>query len=61
MCCAHLFNDPFLQQALLFGSHDEVVGVIFIIDNVLQIDAWSEIRAGKDRERQAETVLFCFI
>lgn len=50
MCCSHLFNDPFLQQALLFGSHDKVVGVIFIIDNILQIDACSESRAGKERE-----------
>lgn len=42
--CSHLFNDPFLQQALLFGSHHKVVGVIFIVDDVFQIDAWKKER-----------------
>lgn len=37
-CGAHLFNDPFLQQALLFGRHHKVVGVIFIVDDIFQID-----------------------
>ena len=51
MSCSHLFNDPFLQQALLFGSHDKVVGVVFIVDNILQIDTWNgesiELKSGQ--------------
>lgn len=58
MCCSHLFNDPFLQQALLFGSHDKVVGVVFIVDDILQIDTWngkwSESRGGMGREARGE-------
>lgn len=29
---------PFVQQALLLGSHNEVVCIIFVVDNVLQVD-----------------------
>lgn len=59
MCCSHLFNDPLLQQALLFGSHDKVVGVVFVVDNILQINTWNgkwrESVVGMQRERERET------
>lgn len=44
---SHLFNDPLLQQALLLGSHNKVVGFVFVVDNILQINIWN----GKWGER----------
>ena len=59
MCCSHLFNDPLLQQALLLGSHDEVVGGVFVVDNVLQINTWSvkwrESMLGLERDNVGES------
>lgn len=40
--CSHLLYDPLLQQALLLGSHDKVVGFIFVVDDILQINTWSK-------------------
>lgn len=42
MSCSHLLNDPLLQQTLPLGSHDKVVGVVFVVDNILQINTWNE-------------------
>lgn len=39
---AHMQYHPFVQQALLFGRHNEVVCVIFVVDDVLQINACNE-------------------
>lgn len=36
----HVQNDTLLQQTLLLGSHHKVVRVIFIVDNVFQINPW---------------------
>lgn len=60
MCCSHLFNDPLLQQAILLGSHDKVVGVVFVVDNILQINTWMRkwresmvsIEGGREREKE---------
>lgn len=32
---AHMQYHPFVQQTLLFGRHDKVVRVIFVVDDVL--------------------------
>lgn len=42
MSCSHLLNDPLFQQTLPLGSHDKVVGVVFVVDNILQINTWKE-------------------
>ncbi len=59
MCCSHLFIDPLLQQALLLGSHDKVVGVVFVVENILQINTWNgkwrESKVGIEREIKRET------
>lgn len=39
---AYMQYHPFVQQALLFGRHNEVVCVIFVVDDVLQINACNE-------------------
>ncbi len=33
-------NDSFLQQALFFGSHHEVMCVILVVDNVFQVNTY---------------------
>lgn len=39
----------FIQQALLFGSHDKVVCIIFVVDNVLQVNAlWQNKRHSSE-------------
>lgn len=40
----HMSYHPFVQQTLLFGSHDEVVSIIFVVDNVLQINACDRMK-----------------
>lgn len=40
---------PFVQQALLFGRHNKIVCVIFVVDNVLQINTCNQktkVRVG---------------
>lgn len=60
MCCAHLFNDPLLQQALLLGSHDKVVGVVFVVDNILKINTWNE-KWNRKRESKREREWYCLL
>lgn len=38
----HVQNNTLLQQTLLLCSHHKVVRVIFIIDNVFQINPWRD-------------------
>lgn len=35
----YLQNDTFVQQTLFLGSHDKVVRIVFVVDDVLQVDA----------------------
>lgn len=35
----HVHDDPFVQQALLLCRHDEIVRVVFVVNNVLQVDS----------------------
>lgn len=36
----HMQNDSLLQQALFLGSHDKVVRVILVVDNVFQVNSY---------------------
>jgi|694.fasta_scaffold27633_7 hypothetical protein len=38
-CYIYLNNDPFAEQRLLFGRHDKVMGFVFVVDDVFQVDA----------------------
>lgn len=42
----HLTQHPQPQQALLLGCHHKVVGVILVVHNVLQINAWGDNTGG---------------
>lgn len=43
----HMPYHSFFQQALFFGSHDKVVRIIFVVDNVLQVNTlWQNKRHG---------------
>lgn len=35
-------DDTFVEQALLLGSHDEIVGAVLVVNNVLQINPCRE-------------------
>jgi hypothetical protein len=35
----HINDDTFVEQALLLGSHDKVVGTVLVVNNVLKIDS----------------------
>jgi hypothetical protein len=37
---AYLAQHPQPQQALLLGCHHKVVGLVFVVYNVLQINTW---------------------
>lgn len=39
-------DDTFVEQALLLGGHDEVVGAVLVVHDVLEVDPWKERRAG---------------
>lgn len=34
----YIDDDPFVQQALLLGSHDKIVGAVLVVNNVLKIN-----------------------
>ncbi len=34
----HLLQHSFLEKTLLFGSHDKVMSVVLVVDNVLKIN-----------------------
>lgn len=36
----HVYDDPFVQQALLLCRHDKIVRVVFVVNNVLQVNSW---------------------
>lgn len=36
----HLKDDAFLQKVLLLRRHHKVVRIIFVVDDVLQVDSW---------------------
>ena len=38
-------DDTFVEQALLLGSHDEIVGAVLVVNNVLQINPCREKEA----------------
>lgn len=35
----HIYNDPFVQQTLLLCRHDKVVGVVFVVNYVFQVNS----------------------
>lgn len=34
----HIDDDTFVEQALLLGSHDKIVGTVLVVNNVLKIN-----------------------
>lgn len=38
----YINDDAFVQQALLLGRHDKVVGTVLVVNNVLEINPWKE-------------------
>ena len=69
MVQTHGFQYSFLKKAFLFSCHDEVVGVIFVVDNVLQINTrlriqllwcWTELSEWVHaRTRVLSTMNYC--
>ena len=43
-----LYDDALVEQRILLGSHDEVVGLIFVVDDVLQVDAGGDVQIFKE-------------
>lgn len=35
----HIYDDPFVKQALLLCRHHKIVGVVFVVNNVLQVNS----------------------
>lgn len=38
MICTYVEYDTFVDETLLFGSHDEIVSLVFVVHDVLQVD-----------------------
>ena len=52
----YLFEHSLLEQALFLGCHDKVVSVIFVVDNVFQVNVCVrfQILEGRRRKRGEE-------
>lgn len=53
---AYVEDDSLVQQTLFLSSHDKVVRVVPVVNNVLQVDACNDDNAGVSMLKRSKVV-----